>query len=253
MDPVSIANLALGLVNVRTTISSFTEPSAAAEQINLQYLPSLEACLNAAHWNFARAQVSLAVLKAMVGTPENPTNAAASAQPPQPWLYSYAYPADCVQARFIMPTFNSVPSNVPGTAPTPTYSLDPVRFLVSTDLDAQGNRVKVILTNQPGAILVYTTRITDANLFDGQFVIAFSNYLAARISIPLSGDKAMMKAAWDLADVTTRQAQASNGNEGITVNDHIPDWIRVRGYASDWAYPAGSIFFTGPQNLTLIA
>lgn len=245
MDKVGICNLALGAVGARTTISSLTESSAAARQCALQYDAALEAVLSAAHWNFARKQTQLALLKD--GTLSPPDNV------PQPWLYEYAYPADCVQARYMVPMFNNLPASVPGAASMPYYIGAPVRFIVSSDVDTQGNANKVFLTNQPNAVLVYTTRIEDVTLFDGQFVLALANYLGARMAIPLSGDKKLMQMAYQLADATTKAARASNGNEGLTVDDHIPDWMRVRGYASDWAYPPGSMFVLQPQNLTLIS
>lgn len=245
MDPIGICNMALGSVNARITISNLQENNLAAIQCALQYAPSLEAVLQAAHWNFARAQVSLALLKD--GTKSPPDSV------PQPWQYEYAYPADCVQARYVMPMFNSPTPSVPGTAALPYFSGNAVPFLVSSDLDSTGARNKVILCNEANAILVYTTRITDVNLFDGSFVIAFANYLGARVCIPLSGDKSMMKVAYELADSTCRTAQASNGNEGLTVIDNVPDWMRVRGYQSDWGYPGRGPFVCAPINLTMVS
>ena len=37
------------------------------------------------------------------------------------------------------------------------------------------------------------------------------------------------------------------------MNENIPDWMRVRGYLSDFAYPAGSTFFYGPSSLSMIS
>jgi hypothetical protein len=106
--------------------------------------------LQAARWNFARAQVVLSLLKDASATPPDST--------PSPWIYEYAFPADCIQARYIMPSFSSAPSSVPGTVALPSAGQAPVRFVISTDLDAGGNRIKVILTNQPQAELPSTPR-----------------------------------------------------------------------------------------------
>lgn len=244
-DPVAICNMALGVCGARTTISSLSEGSKAARECKLWYDQALEAVLQATHWNFARKQIALTLLKDATRSPPDAV--------PQPWLYEYAYPSDCVQGRYIMPMSANMPSSVPGTVSMSQAMGAPPRFLVSSEVDPNsGQPIKVILTNQPQALLVYTTRITDVNLFDGSFVMALAHYLGAKLCMPLSGDKALGKMAYDIADATTREARASNGNEGLTVADSIPDWIRARGYASDWAYPQGAIAFMSPQNLAMV-
>lgn len=235
---VDICNLALASVGTRSTITNLNESSAEARQLKLQYPNAVDAILQAAHWNFARAQKALSLLKdATISPPDNV---------PAPWCYEYDFPSDCIQARYIMPQYVNGPAVV-------SFTIGPaVPFLVSTDFDISQNRKKVILTNQPQANLVYTARIDDSTLFDGQFVQALAAYLGALVCIPLNGDKTLMKLAWAKADAITKDARASNGNEGLTVNDHVPDWIRVRGYASDWAYPPGSIGYYYPQNLVMV-
>jgi hypothetical protein len=245
LSDVQICNLALDSIGTRSTIASLQENSKEARACARQYLPTLEAVLSAAHWNFARKQVALALLKD--GT-KNPPDAV-----PQPWVYEYAWPADCVRARFIMPLLQGNPGVVPGSQALPFWMGPPVRWLVSSDVDAQGNAIKVILTNQGNAQLVYTTLITNTLMFDGQFVRAFANYLGHLLAIPLSGDKTLAKQAFDMANATAIAARATNGNEGITVIDVVPDWMRVRGYISDWAYPPGAFFTQQPQALTQIS
>lgn len=200
--------------------------------------------LASAHWNFARKQGTAALLKdaTVVG----------GTAPPPPWVYSYATPADCLNARYILPQLASAQGVVPGTVPVEAVASAPVYFIISSDTDANGNDSNVILTNQPQAILVYTKRLTNPNLFDPGFVDAFALYLASRICFQLTGDRALARDIFSRADALTKQARASNGNEGITVIDTVPDWIRVRGYYSDWAYPPGSVTFNSPTNLSLV-
>lgn len=224
---VEICNLALDAIGSRSTISSLQEPSTEARACARHYGQALRSCLAAAHWNFARKQAAMTLLK-------DSTKAVPDVVP-TPWRFEYAYPSDCIQGRYIMP------------------ARPPVPFLISLDVDGSNNNVKVILTNQPSAILVYTVLITDTSLFDDQFVTAFYNYLGYRISIPLSGDKAMAKMAFQLAEQITNAAQASNASEGLTVIDDVPDWIRVRGYASDWACQDGASFLLPPQSLLMVA
>lgn len=244
LSDVQIANLALDAAGTRSTIAAFQENSKEARAVSRQYGAALAAVLQAAHWNFARKQAALTLLKDGTKTPPDAV--------PVPWIFEYEYPADCVAARYIMPLMQSNPGTVPGAASVPYAMGAQVRFIVSSDDDAQANPIKVILTNQPNATLVYTRLITNTGLFDDVFVQALAFYLAHRISIPLSGDKALAKMNFELAQRLSVEAQTSNGNEGITVIDQVPDWIRVRGYASDWAYPPGSYFTIQPQALTMV-
>jgi hypothetical protein len=245
LSDVQICSLALDAAGTRSTIASLQENSKEARACSRQYGPSLAAVLQAAHWNFARKQAGLTLLLDGTKTPPDVV--------PQPWLYEYAYPDDCVQGRSILPLMQSNPGSVAGSSSLPYAMGAPVRFLVSSDDDDQGNPIKVILTNQPNAQLVYTRLLTNTGLFDDQFVQALVFYLAHRLSIPLSGDKALAKSNFEMAQRLCLEAEASNGNEGMTVIDQVPDWIRVRGYASDWAYPPGSYFTIQPQALTMVS
>lgn len=242
---VAICNLALSAVGTRSSIASLTEDSVEARECNLHYTPALEAVLSSAHWNFARKQATATLVKD--GTVAGTTN-----PPPPPWLYEYAYPNDCLNVRYILPQLASAQGVVPGTVAVESIATAPVYFILSSDTDASGNDSNVLLTNQPQAILVYTKRITNPNLFDAGFLDAFALYLASRITFQLTGDRQLARDIFNRADALSKAARASNGNEGITVIDSVPDWIRVRGYYSDWAYPPGSITFNSPTNLSLV-
>lgn len=241
---VDICNLALDAIGTRSTISSLSEQSKEAKACARHYAQAVSSILQAARWNFARKQAPLSLLKDATLNPPQTV--------PVPWVYEYAYPSDCVQGRFILPQWWVGPSGVPGAVAAPQSNAPPVRWLVGLDQDASSNNIKVILTNQPNAVLVYTAQINDTGLYDDQFVEALYNYLGWRICATLSGDKTLAKMAFQVAKDKTDAACASNGNEGITVIDNIPDWIRVRGYASDWAYPPGSFYSIEPQALTMI-
>lgn len=243
-DQVTLCNLALDAMGSRSSISSLQEPSAEARALSRHYAAALDTMLTAAHWNFARTQVTLTLLNDASLSPPQPV--------PAPWLYEYQYPADCVQLRYLMPTWSNFPASVPGASNFPWLIGPPVRFIVSNDRDSGGNDIAVILSNQSQAVGVYTKRITNPSLFSADFVQAFAHYLGWKISIPLSGDKALAKMCFDTADRLSREAQKSNGNEGLTVLDQTPDWMRVRGFENDYASPPGSMYFTAPQNLVMI-
>lgn len=90
-------------------------------------------------------------------------------------------------------------------------------------------RQRVILTNQEFATLAYVADCTDPNLFDEMFIEAYVRILGASICNALSGDKNLIKLAIEQANNIIGQARAADANEGLTVNDVTPDWIRIRG------------------------
>jgi hypothetical protein len=93
---------------------------------------------------------------------------------------------------------------------------------------------RVILCNQEQAILCYNTQITDPNVMDPLFQDAWIAILAARLTFQLSGDKALANQAIVIANKVVEEARKVDGNEGITVNDVTPDFLRIRG---DWGGP----------------
>jgi hypothetical protein len=240
---VDICNFALAAIGTRSSIASLTEGSTESDVCAQHYTTARDAILAGVHWNFARKQALMSVL----------LDATQGQATPPPWTYEYAYPPDCLQGRYVMPQLAAADSaGVPGAAPVMSVSSGPVYFIISSDTDAEGNDQQVLLTNQAQAIFVYTKRITNAGLFSPDFITAFYYYLASRICNQLTGDKGLAKQMFEIADRAARDARVSNGNEGLTIIDSVPDWIRVRGYSADWAYPPGSICYLPPTNLTLV-
>lgn len=241
-DQTTIWNLALDAAGSRSTVAGPQDTSPEAQILNRHWQPAIDQLLRAAHWNFARAQLSLALI----------ADGSIGQTVPVPWIYEYAYPSDCVLARYVMPTFQTTPGITPAGVTVPYYLGPTVRFVVSSDKDASGNDTNVILTNQTQATLVYTKRITNPELFDAEFTEALRMFLAARIGRALTGSAQLVQMNFQLATDAVTAARARNGNEGPVVQDHSAEWMRVRGWANDWAYPDGSFFYYAPQNLTMI-
>ena len=107
---------------------------------------------------------------------------------------------------------------------------------------------RVILTNQEFATGTYVQQITDPNLFDPLFRDALYNVIGATLVMGLSGDKKLANMAIEIANDTIVKARSIDGNEGLTINDVTPDWIRTRGVCwTDGLYsgPYGSGFDWG--------
>lgn len=88
---------------------------------------------------------------------------------------------------------------------------------------------RVILTNQEYAILNYVRAVTNEAVWDPLFQDAFQNTLGADICVALSGDKALANMCIQRANNSILEARKADGNEGLTINDTTPDWIRGRG------------------------
>jgi len=89
---------------------------------------------------------------------------------------------------------------------------------------------RTILTNQEDALLCYIKQITDPNLMDPEFIEAWAILLGAQVSFQLTGDPTTANLKINEANQKILQARGDDANEGLTINDVTPDWIRVRGY-----------------------
>lgn len=238
---LGIWNRALAAIGTRSTVAGLNEDSNEARNCAILYDGVRDQLLQAARWNFARGMLRLTLLKAAPGTPENPVTSATPTQwnatmPQIPWLYSYAYPAECIQLQRIPLQQTVWNGDVPLTT-TPNgimygASQSPIasaRFEVAQDVDPlTGTPIRNILTNVCQAVGVFTRETTDPNMFDGTFTEGLVQALAGKLAIALTGDKTMEKNKYAIADGIIREARASDGNEGTPQSDNLPDWIRVR-------------------------
>src|SRR5215471_16758366 len=100
---------------------------------------------------------------------------------------------------------------------------------------------RVILTNQEFGVLNYVKDVTDVNVFDPKFYSAFAHVLGGTLTMALTGDKALANMAIGMANRQIEEARKADGNEGLTINDVTPDWIRIRGiwYTENYSGPYG--------------
>lgn len=257
---IDICNRALLSIGARAQVSSIS-PSDGSTEANacaILFAPTFEALARAAYWNCLRQQAALSVLAAATGTPENPGGTTLP-QPPTPWLYSYADPSDSLNLRFIVP---SLPSTGTGGAPLTTLNNaagiampngGQIPFAVAYATDSGGNPIRVVLTNQEQAQAVYTVNQPNPVIWDSLFQEAMVASLAAYLVPALTGNVQLMQLQVARAQALIARARAADGDEGVTVMDHLPDWMRARnggvleywsqvwtqtGYI-DMAWPAG--------------
>ena len=188
---LDICNLALGLLGDSATVSSIDPPegSAQAEHCARFYPMVRDAMLEMHDWSFASKRALLAQL----------TN------PISQWAYCYAAPADMVNPIAVLDSTSTDDLAAPLAQPSDpwTGTTLPVAGAPAPQpyvLEASDTGAPVIYTNQAGALLRYTARITDPTRFSHLFTQALAASLASTLAGPLlKGDAGISVAAkWHL-------------------------------------------------------
>ena len=250
---VDIANRALSALGTRSSIAALNEGSNESISASKWIDTTRRQVLRMAPWNSCRNYNTLTLVAAAPGTPENPSPGSTlwqKGQPPPPWNYEYAYPSDCLRPIFIVPQFNTgfspgipITTAVTGGAPA-FWNGPPVKFGVGIDQIVNGvpavggPDVKVIWTNQEFAVLGYNKDLTDPNVMDDQLQEGWAMFLASKMAIDLTGDKALANLRIKDANDMIQIARVGDGNEGWVQNDVVPDWVRARGvdFVGDWGW-----------------
>lgn len=183
---VSICNRALIKVGCNR-ITSLSDNSKEARLCNQIYDDVRDAVLRGFDWSFATKRLTLSLLtETAVG-----------------WLYVYTYPPDCHKAREIYNANQS--DNTAGIEATPaiTYEI----ALSSTD------NKRVILTDQEDAVLIYTAKVTDTNLFGADFEDALTFKLAAELAMPLRQSEQLMNLNLNAYREVISGAKVTSANE----------------------------------------
>lgn len=197
---VDIANMALGHLGTKATISDLAENSTESREIVRWYAPVRDSMLSALDWNFARVYQQLATGTAPI---------------PSRWGFAYAYPSDCLKFWRVdmgTPTWFPVGPNPP--------------FEVATD-----GTNRFIFCNISQAIGVYTQRVTDPNRFEPDFINAFAVGLASLIALPLTQKQDLKRDLGQEAKGLIETAMASSANEQTTTDsERVAASIATRGY-----------------------
>lgn len=230
----------------RVQIANFNEGSVEANACNLLFAPTFEQLGRAARWGCLRYQAPLTLLKAAQGTPENQTGTTLPI-PPQPWLYEYLLPPDCLFIRYLLPT-NIAPSvgtvpifPTPSSVSTSLLPRQQIDYVVGTDL-VNSQITKIILTNLSLAQIVYTQNNPNPNFWDSQFQAAYVASLAAFLIPPLNLNMGLLNIQIKLANQIIQEARSADGNESTVSQNREASWIVARGageYIGNDAYGSG--------------
>ena len=200
---VEICNMALSRVG-SYRISSIDDASVEGRSCKLHYEQARDSVLRDHDWGFARKRLPLSTL----------------AEEYDGWEFAYLYPPDCVNVRKIY--------DGNGSSTGTSYDIDKNRYVPIGKVQYEiatnsGKNQKIILSDKEDALLIYTARVTDANMFDSIFVQALSWRLAAELAIPLRGkiefqDSFIQKYQFVLSEARGRDANESrNKDEDVNI------------------------------------
>lgn len=224
-----ICNLALSHLGDDSTVSQvfpIPEKSIQAKRCFIFYPLARDSLLEKHNWTFITTRVKLALL---------------SAAPPSSWQYMYAAPDGLLKVIAVIPpdaqddysvSFPPVSASSSGIQFPESESLGaytPQPYV--TELDPSTGK-KVILTNQPDAVLRFTTRLgTDPTRFSPLFVDALAWLLASYLAGPmLKGEvgAAESKRCLQMAEGIGRQAMMSDANQRLVQPTVNTPWITGR-------------------------
>lgn len=254
--PADIANQALDAAAVDFTIGDLQEGTRPAQVVLRWYGQCLRQLLRSANWSFARKTADLTLLADSTGNTPNVGTVV-----PQPWVYEYQYPIDCMKLRFIPWNLNNQaalqpPGNIQipqtpalagiGQQPLTGQRIRPAKFQLANDpnyppqmgqnwweTQGAGNiGSTVILCNVRMAQAVYTAFIPTPSVWDALFREAMVAYLSSQIALPLAKDKrfGLQIRVQQIAILKQKltEARMADGNESTSSSDIAVDWMRNR-------------------------
>lgn len=203
---VDICNLSLGHLGDEANVQTIAPPDGTSQARHCArfYPIARDATLELHAWSFATERETLAQLT-------TPTSTA--------WEYQYQKPAEMLKPLAIYPADTNAISG---------FGDDDNKhpFIV------EGDR---ILTNTPDAVLRYTKKITDPNLFTPLFTTTFSYMLASFLAGPIIKGSTGTKVAQAMRQSAERElasAAASDANSSNYKPVAQADWHSARGIAT---------------------
>ena len=212
---VELYNLALSAVGTRALVSSPSEASREAEICTLWYPTARDSVLRAAPWPSARAAKRLALQV------ERDVDKDWTLTDPEPgWRFAYSTPSDMIAPRYL--------SNFD-------------RFAITINAE----NAKTLVTNTENAILIYTKRQEQVQLWDVSLYTAVAYALGAHIALALHGKPDRAQLLQEQANALIMQARLDAANSTQEQHQTLPDWIAARQYAGA-APPPRFIYEYGP-------
>lgn len=173
-----ICNQALDVIGYPRHIGNIYEGTKAARLALDLWRQTRDALLSSTKPDWAKLDAPLTVLKSapniVNGTADYTGIPWTSTYPPIPWLYEYAYPADCLNPLQIKTTPQFLPIW------RPRYQMQRTNF-----------SMRSILSDAPNAILIYIARVLDPNDWQEEFQELMVMTLAKKFEPELAPQRAM--------------------------------------------------------------
>ena len=179
-----ICNRALAECVARYTLTGALpnfDQSTAAKACALLYTPAWQMLLREQDTEFSRQTANLA----------------AGGAPTYPWSNAYLYPADCLKIRSV------VPASWDPNDPQAVRWSEQNQSIASTP-------TRIIFTNQPAAVLVYTTSNITPAVWDPGFQESVVRFLASQLALTLSGRPDLAKALLGQAGQILQSSEAKD-------------------------------------------
>lgn len=251
-----IFNQALDAMGSEKVIGDPEEGTKEAQVLLRAYRQCLMQYLRSANWDFARKTAPLVLLADATGQTANVDNLV-----PEPWVYAYQYPIDCMKVRFVPHHQGQLGSDIPPgniqIAPVPQTTgetasrrigrrMIPSRFVIATDFnhpplmgqitwEVQGVSPQgrtVVLSNAKNAHVVYTALMLYPSVWDSLFRGGLVSYLASECCLAIMDDKKYAMGVRSQLIQTAKQklveARLVDGNEGTYSSDIRVDWMDAR-------------------------
>lgn len=204
--------LALDVAGSRRNIASPTEASREAELCRRWYNTVRNQVLRAAFWPATKASRRLSVQA------EKSNGDWITGDPDPSYQFAYAAPSDMLRPRFLS---------------------DFSRFELSV---WAGDQIS-IMSNTDEALLIYSFRQTNINVWDEDLYQCIVYALAANITRPLTGKDQTAYDNLSFANQIIMNARANDANINEASFDTLPEWLSARGYCdssiSQFIYPFG--------------
>ena len=188
---LEVANSALYDINV-DPLTSFDDPSKTARVVKAKFQGILDEVMSTNNWNCNRAITLLNYAQA-----DNTFG----------WKHAFTIPNDCLYVRAVAP-LDSLSSLTPETLKRFTeYGMN------QTTSQLYMKKGKLIYTNEPYTLLVYSRSIKDCSELPSYIAKAVSKCLAAEIAYALTQDRQIRADQIGLYGAALRSARAANARE----------------------------------------
>ena len=215
---VDICNIGLSMLGAEAQVASINPPDGSVEAgYCARFYPLARKELLEDHaWSFAKKRVELAEV----------TNDSTV------WDYAYALPSDCLKSLRVLSLQTIV--DAAGFYPAGVYNVD--RMVVDEVFTERGSVLfdiegAVLRPNEPEAMLLYTSDVTDTTKFTAKVVTAFGMLMASYLAGPIikGPEGARTAVQWRQAAMNAiATAAASDANASHETASHAAAHMRVR-------------------------